>query len=283
MLEHCIKNGFKAPIIFNRSVDKTLPLQALGAVVASTPEEVAQKSDVVISIIGYPKDVRDVILQRVIPNLKPGSVAVDMTTSEPSLAVEIANAATRRGCFSVDAPVSGGDLGAKNAALSIMIGGEKSIVDALHPLFSVMGKNIVHMGPAGSGQHTKMANQILICTTMIGLVEGLLYAHKAGLNIETVVKAVSSGAAGSKSLELYAPRIIAGNYAPGFMVEHFVKDLAICLSEAKKMNLNLPGLKLAHQLYENLQNNNGGRYGTQALMMALAEMNGCGQQFEPKL
>eukprot|EP00300_Choanocystis_sp_HF-7_P028793 c34751_g1_i1.p1 GENE.c34751_g1_i1~~c34751_g1_i1.p1 ORF type:complete len:308 (+),score=-14.29 c34751_g1_i1:48-971(+) len=283
MLEHCIKNGYKAPIIYNRSVDKTVTLQALGAIVANSPEEVAQKSDVVISIIGYPKDVKDVILGKVIPNLKPGSISVDMTTSEPSLAVEMALAAGKRGCYSVDAPVSGGDLGAKNAALSIMIGGEKTIVDALNPLFSVMGKNIVHMGPAGSGQHTKMANQILICTTMVGLVEGLLYAHKAGLDIQTVVKAISSGAAGSKSLELYAPRIIAGNYAPGFMVEHFVKDLSICLAEAKKMNMNLPGLKLAHDLYEKLLKNGGGKYGTQALMLALADMNGCANHFTPKL
>jgi len=273
MIEHCIKGGFKNPLIFNRTAEKAAPLVSLGAVMASSVEEVAKKSDVVISIIGGPPDVRKVVLQQVIPNLRPGSISVDMTTSEPSLAMEIANAASKRKAFAVDAPVSGGDVGAREARLSIMIGGDKNVVDNLNPLFSLMGKNIVHMGPAGSGQHTKMANQILICTTMIGLVEGLIYARKAGLDLETVVKAVSSGAANSASLTLYAPRIIAGNYNPGFMVEHFVKDLEICLMESKKMNINLPGLQLAHQLYKKLVDSGRGRLGTQSLMQALAEMN----------
>ena len=267
MLAHCIKAGYKAPIVFNRSPEKMAPLLALGAVAASSPEEVAQKSDVIVSIIGYPKDVREVILGKVVPNMKPGSISVDMTTSEPSLAQEIAKAAAKRGCSAVDAPVSGGDLGAKNAALSIMIGGDKAVVDSLTPLFSCMGKNIVHLGAAGSGQHTKMANQILICTTMVGLVEGLLYAQKAGLDAETVVKAISQGAAGSKSLDLYAPRIFAGNYNPGFMVDHFLKDLEIALAEAERMQLQLPGVVLAHQLYKKTQALGRGKSGTQALFI----------------
>ncbi len=176
-----------------------------------------------------------------------------MTTSEPTLAVEIFNAAKAKDVASLDAPVSGGDVGAKNAALSIMIGGEKAAVDAVLPMFECMGKTIVHQGPAGAGQHTKMVNQTLIATTMIGLCEALLYGYKAGLDLETVFKSVSVGAAGSKSLDLYGPRIFAQNFEPGFYVEHFIKDIGIALAEAEKMRLCLPGLALAKQLYESVR------------------------------
>jgi 3-hydroxyisobutyrate dehydrogenase len=201
-------------------------------------------------------------------------VLVDMTTSEPSLAIEIAQAAKAKGVASLDAPVSGGDVGAKNAALSIMIGGEKDVVEAVTPLFECMGKTIIHQGHAGAGQHTKMVNQILISTTMIGLCEALLYGYKAGLDLETVFKSVSVGAAGSKSLDLYAPRIFVRNFEPGFYVEHFIKDMGIALAEAEKMRLSLPGLALAKQLYEAVRALGHGRKGTQALMLALEHLSG---------
>jgi 3-hydroxyisobutyrate dehydrogenase len=230
----------------------------------------------VFSIVGFPKDVREVLLgeQGALAGAKAGTVLVDMTTSDPTLAVEIDNAAKKKQVHSVDAPVSGGDVGAKNAALSIMIGGDKDVVEALDPCWKAMGKTIVHQGAAGAGQHTKMVNQILISTTMIGLCEALLYGYKAGLDLETVFKSVSTGAAGSKALEVLGPRILANNFDPGFYVEHFIKDMGIALSEAKRMGLAMPGLALAEQLYLSLQANGGGRNGTQALMLALAQMSG---------
>src|SRR6185369_558831 len=189
--------------------------------------------------------------------------------SEPSLAQEIYTAAKGKGVHSLDAPVSGDDVGAKNAALSIMIGGDKEVVDAVAPIFECMGKTIIHQGPAGSGQHTKMVNQILIAANMVAVCEGLLYGYKAGLDLETVFKSVSVGAAGSKALEVLGPRIMARNFEPGFFVEHFIKDMGIALDEAEKMNLSLPGLGLAHQLYLAVQAQGYGRKGTQALMLAL--------------
>jgi 3-hydroxyisobutyrate dehydrogenase len=200
-------------------------------------------------------------------------ILVDMTTSDPSLAKEIDQAARAKGVHTLDAPVSGGDVGAKNAALSIMIGGDKEVVDAVSPVFEAMGKTIVHQGPAGAGQHTKMVNQILISSTMVAMCEGLLYAYKAGLDLETVLKSVSVGAAGSKSLDIYGPRLLARNFEPGFYVEHFIKDMGIALAEAEKMNLCLPGLALAKQLYEAVRAQGYGRKGTQALLLALEQIS----------
>jgi 3-hydroxyisobutyrate dehydrogenase len=205
---------------------------------------------------------------------KPGTIFVDMTTSEPSLAVEIYQAAKAKGVHSVDAPVSGGDIGAKNATLSIMIGGDKDVVESLQPLFGAMGKTIVHQGGAGAGQHTKMVNQVLIATNMIGVCEALLYGAKAGLDLPTVLQSVGSGAAGSWSLNNLGPRIMNNNFDPGFLVEHFIKDMGIALSEAKRMGLCLPGLALAEQLYLSVKARGHGRDGTHALMLALAEMSG---------
>jgi 3-hydroxyisobutyrate dehydrogenase len=202
--------------------------------------------------------------------LKPDGVLVDMTTSEPALARAIFEEAEAKGVHAVDAPVSGGDIGAKEARLSIMIGGEKPAVESLMPMFQAMGKTIVHQGPAGSGQHTKMVNQILIATNMIGVCEALLYGHKAGLDLEQVLQSVGTGAAGSWSLNNLGPRIIAGNFEPGFFVEHFLKDMGIALAEASGMKLALPGLALAEQLYRAVEAHGGGRKGTQALMLALA-------------
>ncbi len=205
---------------------------------------------------------------------KPGNVLVDMTTSEPSLAVEIAEAAKARGVESVDAPVSGGDIGAREARLSIMIGGEKPVVDALQPIWQTLGKTIVHQGGPGAGQHTKMVNQILIATNMIGVCEALLYGYRAGLDLNTVMQSVASGAAGSWSLSNLGTRVIAGNFAPGFMVEHFIKDMGIALAESKRMGLAMPGLALAHQLYVALAAQGHGRDGTHALELALARLSG---------
>ena len=275
MCQHAIAKGYSATV-YNRSPEKAQPLVDLGAKLAKTPKEVAAASDVVFAIVGFPKDVREVFLGEdgALAGSKAGTILVDMTTSEPSLAAEIFAAAKGKGVHSLDAPVSGGDVGAKNAALSIMIGGEKDVVAAVSPLFECMGKTIVHQGQAGAGQHTKMVNQILISSNMIAVCEGLLYGYKAGLDLETVFKSVSVGAAGSKALEVLGPRMLARNFEPGFYVEHFIKDMGIALAEAEKMNLSLPGLGLAKQLYEAVRAQGYGRKGTQALLMALEHLNG---------
>jgi 3-hydroxyisobutyrate dehydrogenase len=275
MCQHVINKGYQVTV-YNRSADRTRPLVEAGAVQADSPRAVAERSDVVFAIVGFPKDVREVFLapSGALAGSKPGTILVDMTTSEPTLAVEIYQAAKARGVYALDAPVSGGDVGAKNAALSIMIGGDKEVVDAVTPLFEAMGKTIVHQGGPGSGQHTKMVNQVLIAANMIAVCEALLYGFKAGLDLETVFKSVSVGAAGSKALEVLGPRIMARNFEPGFYVEHFIKDMGIALAEAEKMNLCLPGLALAKQLYEAVRAQGWGRKGTHALMLALESMSG---------
>ncbi len=274
MCQHAMAKGYSATV-YNRSAEKAQPLVDLGAKLAKSPHEVAAASDVVFAIVGFPKDVREVFLgtEGALAGSKAGTILVDMTTSEPSLAAEISAAAKAKGVHALDAPVSGGDVGAKNAALSIMIGGEKEVVAAVTPLFECMGKTIVHQGPAGAGQHTKMVNQILISSNMIAVCEGLLYGYKAGLDLETVFKSVSVGAAGSKALEVLGPRMLARNFEPGFYVEHFIKDMGIALAEAEKMNLSLPGLGLAKQLYEAVRAQGYGRKGTQALLLALEHLN----------
>ena len=275
MCEHAMKKGYHATV-YNRSKDKAKPLINAGATYAASPKAVAEASDVVFAIVGYPKDVREVFLgtDGALAGSKAGTILVDMTTSEPSLAREIHAAAKARGVHAIDAPVSGGDVGAKNAALSIMIGGDKDAVDAVTPIFETMGKTIIHQGGPGSGQHTKMVNQILISSNMVAVCEALLYGHKAGLNLETVLKSVTVGAAGSKALEVLGPRILKGDFEPGFYVEHFIKDMGIALAEAEKMNLCLPGLALAKQLYESVRAQGYGRKGTQSLMLALEAMSG---------
>ncbi len=274
MCGHLLARGF-AVTVTNRTRAKAEPLLAQGAIWADTPRALAEQSDVVFSIVGYPSDVREVLLgaSGALAGCKPGNILVDMTTSEPSLAVEIAERAKEQGVHSVDAPVSGGDVGAREARLSIMIGGEQEIVDALRPCWETLGKTIVHQGPAGAGQHTKMVNQTLIATCMIGVCEALLYAHRAGLDLNTVLQSVGPGAAGSWSLANYGPRIINGDFKPGFYVEHFIKDMGIALSEARRMNLSLPGLALAEQLYIALKAQGHGRNGTQSLVLALAAMS----------
>ncbi len=274
MCQHLMDKGCKATV-YNRTKDRAKPLLDAGAAWADTPQKVAEKSDVVFAIVGFPRDVREVFLGRegALSASKPGAILVDMTTSEPSLAREIHEAAKAKGVASVDAPVSGGDVGAKNAALSIMVGGEADAVEAVRPLLECMGKTIVHQGTPGAGQHTKMVNQILIATNMIGVCEALLYGYKAGLDLKTVLQSVGGGAAASWSLNNLGPRIIDRNFEPGFFVEHFIKDMGIALDEAKRMNLSLPGLALANQLYLAVQAQGFGRKGTHALMLALEHLS----------
>jgi 3-hydroxyisobutyrate dehydrogenase len=274
MCGHLIDAGHHATV-YSRTRKRSQPLLDKGAAWADTPGLAAAGADVIFTMVGYPADVREVILaeQGVLSQARAGAVIVDMTTSEPSLAQEIFAAAREQQVASIDAPVSGGDIGARNATLSIMVGGEPQAVAAVRPLLQVMGKTIIHQGPAGAGQHTKMVNQTLIATGMVGVCEALLYAHGAGLDLETVLEAVSGGAAGSWSLSNYAPRMLKGDYAPGFMVEHFIKDMEITLNEARRMNLALPGLALAHELYLALRAQGGGRDGTQSLIRALARIS----------
>ena len=273
MCGHLIKAGFSATV-YNRTKSKADDLVSQGASWGETPKAVAEKSDVVFSIVGFPHDVREVLLgsEGVLAGSSSGNVIVDMTTSEPSLAQEVHAAAKSQGVSSIDAPVSGGDVGAREARLSIMIGGDQEVVDAMHPCWDAMGKTIVYQGGPGAGQHTKMVNQVLIATNMIGVCEALLYGYKAGLDLSVVMQSVESGAAGSWSLSNLGPRIIDNNFDPGFFVEHFIKDMGIALQEAKQMGLSLPGLALSHQLYLAVQSQGHGKDGTHALELALAEM-----------
>lgn len=274
MCNHLLQAGYQLTV-YNRTRAKAEPLLALGATWANSPREVAELSDVVFSIVGFPADVEEVILggQGALAGSDPGTVLVDMTTSRPSLAVEIAEQAARREVISIDAPVSGGDVGARNGTLSIMIGGDRACVEALAPCWEILGSTWVWQGGPGAGQHTKMVNQTLIASNMVGVCEGLLYAYRAGLDLERVMQSVASGAAGSWSLSNLGPRIIAGNFDPGFFVEHFVKDMGIALAEAERMGLKLPGLSLANELYSKLVAEGHARSGTHALMLALAGMS----------
>lgn len=275
MCGHLLRAGYPLRI-FTRSRDKACELLEQGAEWCSSPVKAAEGAEVVCSMVGFPSDVREVYLggEGALAAMSRGATLIDFTTSEPSLAKELAAVAAERGVEAIDAPVSGGDIGARNATLSIMLGGEEAACRRWQPLFETLGKTIVYQGPAGSGQHTKMVNQTLIASNMIGVCEALLYADRAGLDLERVMQSVGSGAAGSWSLSNLGPRIIGNNFDPGFFVEHFVKDMGIVLQEAKRMQLALPGLSLAHQLYVALQAQGGGRLGTHALQLALARMSG---------
>lgn len=274
MAGHLIDAGYRLTVM-NRSPEKAKQLVYAGATLVGSPAEVAAASDVVFTIVGMPDDVQSVILgdAGVLSAIAPGGIMVDMTTSRPSLAEEIAELAAQKGVHSIDAPVSGGDLGAKAGTLSIMVGGDEAVVRKLDPLFQLMGQTVVHQGGPGLGQHTKMVNQTLVASGMIAVCEALLYASKAGLDLPTALKSVSSGAAGSWALSNLGPRIVNGDFEPGFFVEHFIKDMGIALDEARRMNLCLPGLAMAHQLYQSVAAQGYNKKGTQALMLALAEMN----------
>ena len=275
MAGHLLEAGYKLTV-YSRTRAKANVLVERGATWADSPRAVAEASDVVFSIVGLPSDVHEVMFadRGVLPAASAGMVIVDMTTSEPSLAVEIAQRADQVGAIAIDAPVSGGDIGARNGTLSIMIGGDEDAVSALAPLWECMGSKWVRQGGPGAGQHTKMVNQTLVAAGMVGVCEALLYGYRAGLDLETVLESVASGAAGSWSLSNLAPRMIAGNFEPGFFVEHFLKDMGIALAETRRMNLALPGLALAEQLYRATAAQGHARDGTHALLLALAELSG---------
>ena len=278
MCQHVIDLGYQMTV-YNRTKAKADPLVDAGAAWANSPQAVAENSDVIFTIVGFPDDVREVYFSEngILAGAKAGSIVVDMTTTEPSLALEIYQKGQAQGTSSIDAPVSGGDVGAREAKLAIMIGGDERAVQTVQPLFEAMGQNIVYQGGAGAGQHTKMCNQITIAGTMVGVCEALVYGAKAGLDLEVMLSTISKGAARCWSLDNLAPRVLKRDFDPGFFVEHFIKDMGIALAEAKQMNLSLPGLALVHQLYLAVQAQGHGRLGTQALMLALEQMSGRNQ------
>ncbi|WP_269432684.1 NAD(P)-dependent oxidoreductase [Effusibacillus lacus] len=266
MAGHLLKAGHPV-IVYNRTRSKAEDLLALGAKWEKRISQLARQSDVIITMVGYPKDVEEIYLGEngIVNHAREGSYIIDMTTSSPSLAKKIYEAAKAKGIHSLDAPVSGGDIGAREARLSIMVGGDRADFEAVMPILSLMGTNIVLQGAAGAGQHTKMCNQIVIASNMIGVCEAMAYAKKAGLNPEQVLQSISSGAAGSWSLSNLAPRMIAGNFEPGFYVKHFIKDMQIALDSAKEMGLLTPGLELAKSLYDTLAEQGYEECGTQVL------------------
>ncbi|SHJ30628.1 NAD(P)-dependent oxidoreductase [Halodesulfovibrio aestuarii] len=274
MCKHLITSGCTA-FVYNRSAEKTKELTELGATLCSSPAEVAANSDVVFTIVGFPQDVEEVILGEngVIANAKEGTIIVDMTTSTPSLAKRIAEVAASKSMAALDAPVSGGDLGAREGTLAIMVGGDLATYETVLPLFEMMGKNVQRMGESGAGQHCKMANQILIAGTMIGTVESLLYAAKAGMDLDQVIDVIGSGAAGSWSINNLGRRIAKKDFDPGFFIKHFVKDMGIALEEAAKMNLALPGLAMANQFYVAAKAQGLENLGTQGLYKVFETMN----------
>lgn len=275
MASHLLKAGYHPMFVYNRTASKAQKLIELGATYASTPSQVAEQSDVVFTMVGYPSDVREVIAgtDGVLSGLKEGGIIVDLTTSEPGLAAELAALASAHGKFLIDAPVTGGDVGAKKGTLSIMVGGHAPAINQVLPLLDCFSSTVTVFGGPGTGQHCKMANQIGIATSMLGMCEGLMYAHAAGLDLEAYLAAISGGGAGSFSVQSYAPRILTRNMEPGFYVEHFVKDLGIALDACKQLSISLPGLALAQQLYVSLMAYGDGRLGTQALIKTLERMN----------
>ncbi|MBN2844640.1 MAG: NAD(P)-dependent oxidoreductase [Deltaproteobacteria bacterium] len=262
--------------IFNRTKKKAQALLEKGGTWCTTPGEVAKMSEVIFTIVGTPADVEEVYLGKegVLSTEGPCRIIVDMTTSSPSLAQKLYKEASKKGISSLDAPVSGGDIGAQQGTLAIMVGGDKNVLDEIQPLLQTMGQNIAYMGGPGMGQHTKMCNQILVAGTMIGVSESLLYAAKQGMDEARVIDIIGKGAASSWLINNLGPKIAKNNYDPGFYVEHFIKDMGIALKEAEASNLSLPGLALLHQLYVSVKALGHGRSGTQALILALKNMNG---------
>lgn len=275
MSMHLLKAGHEIHV-YNRTKAKADDLVKEGAVWCENPAEVAQKSDYIFTIVGYPQDVEETILgeKGVLSAAQEGSYLIDMTTSTPSLAEEISREAKSRNIYSLDAPVSGGDIGAQKGSLAIMVGGEKAAFDKIKPFFDLMGENIAYMGDAGKGQHTKMSNQILIASTMIGVVESLLYSYKAGMDLEEVINVIGKGAASSWSINNLGTRIAKQNFDPGFFIKHFVKDMRIALDEARRMTLSLPGLSLAQQFYTSAMALGYENLGTQGLYKVFEKMNG---------
>jgi 3-hydroxyisobutyrate dehydrogenase len=274
MCGHLVAKGYRT-VVHTRSRAKAQTLLDHGATWAASPAAVGEQSEIVFTIVGFPSDVREVYFghEGLLPTAREGQVFVDMTTTEPTLAMEIYDVARSKGAAALDAPVSGGDVGARNATLSIMIGGDPPIIERVMPLFQAMGKRIMHQGGPGAGQHTKMSNQIVIAGTMVGVCESLVYGYKAGLSLEALVECIRGGAAACWALDNLAPRVIKRDFAPGFFVEHFIKDMGIALAEAERMGIALPGLALVHQLYLAVRAQGHGRAGTQALVLGLEALS----------
>jgi 3-hydroxyisobutyrate dehydrogenase len=266
MAGHLLRAGYSL-IVYNRTKEKAEDLLQQGAVWADSPKEIAEKANIIFTMVGYPQDVEEVYLgeQGIITNGKAHTYVIDMTTSTPTLAVKIFEEAKKKGIFAVDAPVSGGDIGAEEARLSIMVGGDKKIFEELEPLFNLLGTNVVYQGNAGAGQHTKMCNQIAVASTILGACEAIVYAEKAGLDPNNVLVSITSGAAGSWLLSNMAPRMLDGDFEPGFYIKHFIKDMNIALEEAEAMGMETPGLTAVQRLYNVLAEKGEENSGHQAL------------------
>lgn len=267
LVKHLLQAGFKV-YVYTRTKTKAHSVLDLGAIWLDTPALIAQHSDIIMTMVGYPSDVEDVYFgtHGIFTTTIHGKIVVDLTTSTPSLAKRIAIHAEKMGAQAVDAPVSGGDIGAKNGTLTIMVGCDESVFAVIEPILAIFSSKIKRQGLAGAGQHTKMANQIMIAGTMTGMTELLVYAKAAGLNVESVIETVGAGSAANWSLANYAPRILANDFAPGFYAKHFLKDLRIALDEAHQMGLSLPGTQTAETLYQALVDAGFGDLGTQSLI-----------------
>ncbi|HAM1486150.1 TPA: NAD(P)-dependent oxidoreductase [Listeria monocytogenes] len=267
MAGHLLEAGYEV-LVYTRTKTKAEDLLDKGALWVETPGELANKVDILISMVGYPKDVEELYLGEngFLENLAVGTVAIDMTTSSPALAKKMAEFGREKGIGVLDAPVSGGDIGAKNGTLSIMVGGSEDVFLKVKPIFDILGSSVILQGDAGAGQHTKMVNQIAIASNMIGVTEAIIYAEAAGLNPSRVLDSISGGAAGSWSLANLFPRVLKDDFSPGFFIKHFIKDMGIAISEAKQMGLELPGLTLAEKMYQTLAEQGLSEEGTQALI-----------------
>lgn len=266
IVRHLLKADYEVTI-YTRTKDRATALISEGAKWSATAGDAASGADIIITMVGYPTDVEAVYFgsSGIFETGTGGQVLIDMTTSSPALAKRIASEAITRNMASIDAPVSGGDIGAKNGTLSIMCGGDEEVFYKVRPVLEVFGKDIIYQGDAGAGQHTKMCNQIAIATNMIGVCEAIVYAEQAGLDPDNVLRSISTGAAGSWSLSNLAPRMLKGDFEPGFYLKHFLKDMDIALAEAEQMGLNLPGLELARSMYNQLQEQGFGDKGTQVI------------------
>ncbi|EAC2206083.1 NAD(P)-dependent oxidoreductase [Listeria monocytogenes] len=267
MAGHLLEAGYEV-LVYTRTKTKAEDLLDKGALWVETPGELANKVDILISMVGYPKDVEELYLGEngFLEKLAVGTVAIDMTTSSPALAKKMAEFGREKGIGVLDAPVSGGDIGAKNGTLSIMVGGSEDVFLKVKPIFDILGSSVILQGDAGAGQHTKMVNQIAIASNMIGVTEAIIYAEAAGLNPSRVLDSISGGAAGSWSLANLIPRVLKDDFSPGFFIKHFIKDMGIAISEAKQMGLELPGLTLAEKMYQTLAEQGLSEEGTQALI-----------------
>ncbi|MFD2117471.1 NAD(P)-dependent oxidoreductase [Paenibacillus yanchengensis] len=272
MAEHILQAGYRLHV-YTRTQEKAHELLAKGAIWQPSPQQIAENCDVIITMVGYPHDVEQIYLSEngLVYHAKQGTYLIDMTTSSPQLASRINEESKKAKLHSLDAPVSGGDIGAKNASLSIMVGGEQAAYESILPLLQIVGKTIVYQGKSGAGQHTKVCNQIAIASTMIGVSEALAYAKAANLQPETVLQSIATGAAGSWSLSNLGSRMIQNDFEAGFYIKHFIKDMGIALQSANEMNLQTPGLALAEQIYKQLAELGYNEQGTQAIYLYYTE------------